>query len=160
MKNIIYIGILISVVSTYASAQWFAPSARVCERYDGLTKDFYHKPTQCMTYNLRNAAQMCHDMGGRLPTINQLVRVMKSCGGKISHIGESNWMYNRKNKAYHACCQRKGFMTDYKGNYWSSSIKNTKDGYWMYLTALFRGAEISFSLTKTDLTRNYVRCVK
>ncbi|CAA6804537.1 MAG: Unknown protein [uncultured Sulfurovum sp.] len=95
----------------------------------------------------RDAQKICRANGGRLPTIDELKKVVTECGGTME-----DFKNNRLNSAYQSCYKNKGFASNY---YWSST---TYVGYTYYAwNVYFNFGSQSYDV-KSD--SNYVRCVR
>ena len=64
------------------------------------------------------AKKICRDSGGRLPSIDELRKVVTDCGGEIKDNSSEEWNRNEKNNSYQSCYKKKGFSSDC---YWSST---------------------------------------
>jgi len=97
--------------STHSTAQkgWLDPTRNICTSKggkissDGVCEADWHQ-----------AKKICKAMGGRLPTIEELRRVITGCGGVVDS-SESN----KKNSNYQSCYQNKGFTAS--NRYWSAT---------------------------------------
>jgi hypothetical protein len=99
------------------------------------------------------AKQLCRDNGGRLPTREELRRVITDCGG----INNQNSLTkdakkNKENDNYHSCYKKKGFTSS---NYWSSTTNMSfgSDAWFVYFVYGYDDWN-----DKTDEYR--VRCVR
>ena len=104
MKKVLYIVIALGMVSTFAGAvEWMYLSAEDCNRYG---KGTCHLGTdRCGCYgDERRAIKTCRMAGGRLPTINELKSVTRSCGVIAKEFG-----YNKLRHAYYNCMSNKRF---------------------------------------------------
>ena len=80
------------------------------------TKSKWFSPTN-KKVTWKKAKEVCRDNGGRLPTREELKRVVINCGGKMKDNNSAASERNRNNDNYQSCYKRKGF-TSY--TYWSS----------------------------------------
>jgi hypothetical protein len=101
----------------------------------------------------KKAKEICRAKGGRLPTREELRKVMTDCGG----ISNSDFLgddakQNRGNSSYQSCYKAKGF-TSY--GYWSSTTNASDSSYAWNVT--FDDGDGYWS-GKTD--EYYVRCVR
>jgi len=72
------------------------------------------------------AKKICSNLGGRLPTISELKRVVTDCGGEVTNDTGAIWDKNANNSSYQSCYQQKGF-TSY--HYWSSTTSASGTSY-------------------------------
>ena len=106
----------------------------------------------------KKAKQICRDNGGRLPTIEELKKVVTGCGGINTTWSDKDWESitnkNIENKSYQACYKRKGFNSS--NYYWSSSIIEGDEEF--ALLVGFNGIVEGF---RKDGSSNFViRCVR
>jgi hypothetical protein len=66
----------------------------------------------------KKAKELCSANGGRLPTLEELKKVVTDCGGEMKDDNIAEWERNRKNASYHNCYKKRGFNSN---NYWSST---------------------------------------
>ena len=77
----------------------------------------------------KKAKELCKDNGGRLPTIEELKKVVIDCGGEMKDDNSAEWKRNKNNDNYQSCYEEKGFKASY---YWSStSFVGFEDGAWV-----------------------------
>jgi len=119
MKKLILVSIASLLLgSTYANAEWVKPTRSACTSNGGKLENGICKA------NWESAKDICRASGARLPTINELRRVITSCGGVVN---ESN--NNTNDPDYQSCYQRRGFS--YKDVYLSSTeYNNDSSGAW------------------------------
>jgi len=99
------------------------PSTSLCLKYNGIISN-----GDC-TAKYDEAYNICQEMDGVLPNIEQLRNIVKKCGCDIEE-NEPPMCKNRENNnSYHACYENAGF-TPFE--YWSST-KNTKDDQMLVL---------------------------
>jgi hypothetical protein len=104
----------------------------------------------------KKAKEICRAKGGRLPSIEELRKVVTDCGGTITTYGDKNWDSltdkNKANKSYQSCYKAKGF-TSY--TYWSSTTvaSDSSDAWLVYF---YYGSD--YWRDKTH--EYYVRCVR
>jgi hypothetical protein len=115
--------------TTYSSAGWVKPTKTVCTSNGGKLDNGICK------VNWKNAKDICQASGARLPTVNELKKVIISCGGG------DDYDNNMNNSDYQSCYQRRGFSN--KDWYWSSTEYNNDssgaqlvnfhdgNGYWL-----------------------------
>ena len=91
--------------------------------------------------------------GGRLPSLDELRKVVSDCGGIKVSDGDKNWSQivkkNEANKSYQKCYKVKGFTPDY---YRSSTIR---DEIYTWMMDFSRG-NIGYD---KDSHRYGVRCI-
>jgi hypothetical protein len=99
------------------------------------------------------AKELCRENGARLPTFEELKKVVTDCGGILNNeIFGADIAKNKKNNRYQKCYKQKGFNSSY---YWSSTTSAFNNDY--AGVVLFRnGLQNSY---RKD-TSNYVRCVR
>jgi len=98
------------------------------------------------------AKKICSNLGGRLPTLDELKRVVIDCGGKMEDDDSDERKGNRNNSSYQSCYQKKGFTSSY---YWSSTTYASDTGYaWV---VYFYGG---YTYYDTKSYNSYVRCVR
>jgi len=127
--------------------KWITPSNSTCRSEGGIL----HKGI-CNT-NWQRAKNICGASGGRLPSVQELIKVVTDCGGNKANLLISAQIENREDLNYQACYQRKGFIAS--DNYWSSSTDATNSNY-AWLVAFDMGAR--YYNSKSDY--GCVRCVK
>jgi hypothetical protein len=104
----------------------------------------------------KKAKEICRAKGGRLPTIEELKKVVTDCGGTITTYGDKNWDSltdkNIANKSYQSCYKKRGFTYYY---YWSSTSNDySSDSAWIIY--FYYGSQ-----NHNDKTDNrYVRCIR
>ena len=99
------------------NSKWIDPTSEYCHKYNGKTNG---KIGICFA-NIDNAKKICSSLGGRLPTLKELKKVIINCGGKIVDILGKEKLVNVNNSNYQSCRKEKGF--DANGiSYWSSDI--------------------------------------
>ena len=128
-------------------SKWITPSDSVCKSNGGNVDSY----SGCFA-NWKNAKKICYASGGRLPTIDELKKVVTDCGGEMKDNNYAEYKRNRNNSSYQSCYKEKGFFDDY----WSASFpaNQTYDGAW---NLYFTDGSVDYNL-KSD---NYlVRCVR
>jgi hypothetical protein len=94
----------------------------------------------------------------RLPTREELAKIVKLCGGMAIKVGDDNWEEiidkNADNKIYGVNYYEKGFSHD---EYWSSTIVGNSGNAW-YLYFYFGGQDNDYGIDKSP--SYYVRCVR
>lgn len=109
MKKILYALMALGMVSTYATAEWVNPPRKACTKNGGKLA-----PGGICESTWHDARRICNTSGARLPTINELRRVVTGCGGEIDDVNN-----NQNDPSYQSCYKRRGF-SDANG-YWSST---------------------------------------
>ena len=114
MKTLLKISLTVMTVSSLVQAapQWIDPPKEICNSNGGGIA----KNGVCQANFLR-AVGICFQLGGQLPTIEQLRNEIESCGGVI------NSRNNENDQAYQSCYKNKGFIP--KAFYWSSSFMSS-----------------------------------
>lgn len=123
------------------SSKWITPSDSDCESNGGEVKS-----DGCYA-TWKEATKICEVSGGRLPSIDELRRVVTDCGGEL---GEDE--KNRNNSEYQSCYKGKGFTFNC---YWSSSVSFINKGTWDMM--FYLGFEDRWN---GKSSRDYVRCVR
>ncbi len=143
MKKLILVSIAsLLLSSTYANAEWVKPTRSVCTSNGGkFVKGI-------CSVDWQNAKNICQASGARLPTIDELRKVITSCGGVVNE--SSN---NINDPDYQSCYQRRGFRD--KDWYWSSTeYNNNSSSAW---GVNFNGGKGTWG-SKSD--QNYALCVR
>ncbi len=101
------------------------------------------------------AKELCENNSGRLPTIEELKKVVVDCGGivtKVSKEGLKIINQNRANKVYQSCYESRGFGSH---SYWSSTryAGNIYDAWYIDFDSGTKNG--SFKYTKV-----YIGCVR
>jgi len=103
-------------------SKWISPKESFCKTKAGTVST----DGLCKT-DAKNAQLMCKAMGGRLPTKEELKRVLNDCEGVVDAYNE-----NIKNTLYQSCYKNKGFSPSYYSYYWTSStVLGRKDYVWV-----------------------------
>jgi len=137
--------------SRSSGLKWLDVSSSTCERYggkmyEGVCKADWHE-----------ANKICSSMSARLPSINELNAVTKTCGGTPARSSSDDWDSitdkNRANSSYQSCYKRKGFGPyDW---YWSStSVSGDTDGTWF---VSFYDGHVGYNYKDSNV---YLRCVR
>jgi hypothetical protein len=106
MKKVVFGIVMMFGLSVFANAEWVTPK--------GVGEE-----------NWEDAKSICQSIGGRLPTKNELEKVITDCGGVV---GDKD--NNKANLAYQSCYKRKGFSSEKW--YWSStSVSGYTDRAWV-----------------------------
>jgi hypothetical protein len=100
----------------------------------------------------KKAKELCSANGGRLPTIEELKKVVTDCGGEMKDYNLAEWERNEKNTYYQNCYKKRGFNSN---GYWSStSLSYNND------TAWFVHFNVGFQNYNGKDNNYYVRCVR
>jgi hypothetical protein len=95
----------------------------------------------------KKAKELCSANGGRLPTIEELGKVVTDCGGVIDA-----WKDNKNNSNYQNCYKKRGFNSS---NYWSSTSNSSYvDAAW--IVDFYYGGQYDYG----KYGSYYVRCVR
>jgi len=134
MKKVVFGTVMMFGLSVFANAEWVTPK--------GVGEE-----------NWEDAKSICQSIGGRLPTTNEVKKVITDCGGIVCGDGVDAYKNNMANSSYQSCYKKKGFSSD--KFYWSStSFSGYIDGAW---AVNFGNGEVYIS--SKDLNK-YLRCVK
>jgi len=98
------------------------------------------------------AKQICRDNGGRLPTLEELKKVVIDCGGEVKYDNSEEWNRNKNNSSYQSCYKKNGF--EY-ADYWSSTMSVSDSSYAWNVRFVFG---ISNCFEKSDVLR--IRCIR
>ena len=101
----------------------------------------------------KKAKEVCIDNGGRLPTLEELKRVVINCGGKMKDNNSAESERNINNDTYQFCYKEKGFTSN--SSSWSSTTNasNTNHVWGVY----FNGG---YTVNLNKFHSFYVRCVR
>jgi len=97
------------------NSEWVSPTEDVCTSNGGKFDNGICEA------DWQNAKSICQASGARLPTIDELQRVVTSCGGVVDDHAN-----NENDPDYQSCYKRRGFD---KGWYWSSTEYNNISSY-------------------------------
>jgi len=127
-------------------SKWIDVTPSICRDNGGKMSDGVCKA------KWSDAERICR-ASGRLPTINELEKVVTNCGG-VSTKNKRNrselWDKNRANQSYQKCYKSKGFSSSY---YWSSS---TYDSNSAWIVGFYDG----YLLDNYKYYYSFVRCVR
>lgn len=140
--------------SSYGSSRskWIDVSSSTCRNNGGEIN------SDGMCYgNWNDSNKICKVSGGRLPSIDELRAVVKSCGGIVVVSDNKIWSKlidrNKANKSYQKCYKSKGFSFDYS---WSSTSYNKISSNYFWVMYFNYGTD-DFSAKGNN---RYVRCVR
>ena len=100
----------------------------------------------------KKAKEICRAKGGRLPTIEELRKVVTDCGGEMKDDNSAEWKRNEENSSYQSCYKAKGFTSN---GYWSSTTR-ASDSFYAWVVYFHDGDD--HRNAKTD--EYSVRCVR
>ena len=129
--------------SSSSSGKWITPSNSVCKSNGGKVDSDGCEATWS------DAKKICSASGGRLPTIDELKKVVTDCGGEMKYGNVAEWKRNSNNSSYQSCYKEKGFS---RGWYWSKTSKNSSQAWYVYFR---HGSDYWHYKTYTS----YVLCV-
>ena len=101
-----------------SAGEWVSPSNEVCTKNGGELS----RGGICYA-KWDDAKRICSNADASLPTIDDLRRVLASCGGKFD-----DYNVHKDDPAFQSCSKKKGFSIS--SHYWSST-KGQFDGYAM-----------------------------
>ena len=127
-------------------SKWITPTQKVCNTNGGKMDG------DTCTANWSDAKNICSASGGRLPSIDELKKIVTDCGGEIEDDNEAEWMRNQNNSSYQSCYKEKGFTSD---GYWSSLIYSSYIGPAWFI--VFNNGHTDFYFKSTNFG---VRCMK
>jgi hypothetical protein len=129
MKKVVFVTVMMFGLSVFANAEWVTPK--------GIGEE-----------NWEDAKSICQSIGGRLPTKNELEKVITDCGGVLKE-----YDYNRANSSYQSCYKRKGFSSE--KYYWSSTSISGSTGY-AWVVGFYVGLVYHYNKDYYG----YLRCVR
>jgi hypothetical protein len=74
----------------------------------------------------KKAKEICRAKGGRMPTKEELRKVVTDCGGEVKDDNSAEWKRNEENSSYQSCYKAKGFTSN---GYWSSTTRASDSSY-------------------------------
>ena len=132
-------------------SKWITPSNNTCKSNGGTVKSNGCKG------NWLDAKNICSASEGRLPTIEELRKIISGCGGRNLKVGngqlKKNTDKNKANLSYQSCYKAKGFTSD---DHWSSSSYVSNDRHAWYVDFKYG---YTYNHNKTH-DEDYVRCVR
>ena len=131
------------------TSKWIKPTNSVCEANGGKIDE--HGVCQA---NWKNATKICSASGGSLPSIDDLKKVVRDCGGILN----SNWRgedlgKNIGNTSYQSCYKKRGFFASYY--YWSSTT-HARNSSVAWIVTFGKGNQYNGGKD----SNYYVRCVR
>lgn len=123
--------------------KWITPSDSKCISYGGKIDE-----NGICQANWNTAKSICSGVGGRLPTFDELKKVLVDCEEIIDKDNR-----NKKDSSYQSCYKSKGFFSS--NDYWSSSTVKSHDGY-AWIMDFVNGGENN----SNKANRDYVRCIR
>ena len=127
--------------------KWISQSAtnNVCKSNGGEIKN------EICEAEWSDAKKICSASGGRLPSVDELKRVVRDCGGEIANDIGAIWDKNAYNSSYQSCYKNKRFSSTY---YWSttSNVSDTNNAWYVHF---YNGDSNNYA--KSNI--NAVRCV-
>ena len=122
--------------------KWITPKDSTCRSKGGkLEKGI-------CSANWQDAKAICRAMGGRLPSVSELNRVITDCEGTVDSAAE-----NKGDPNYQSCYKRKGFAAS--NYYWSSTTYTGYSGH-AGQVSFYYGFQSNLYTTNSF----YVRCVR
>ena len=131
-------------------SKWISPSGKSCKYYGGVLDN-----NGCKA-DWTTAKKICLASEGRLPSRDDLKKVVSTCGGTNISFGDKNWtgitVKNYANKPYQECYKAKGFASFHC---WSSTTyAGVSDSAWG--VDFYRGNQYYGN----KILSGYVRCVR
>jgi len=111
------------------TSKWIVPTNSTCTANGGK---IYKGVCQA---NWKNATKICSASGGRLPSREDLHKVIRDCGG-IADANGDEWTKNRNNSHYQNCYKQRGFSKD--DWYWTST-NYEKDSSYAWFVYFYSG---------------------
>lgn len=127
-----------------STSKWIKPSDSICKANGGK---IYKGVCQA---NWKNATEICRVSGGKLPSRDDLHKVITNCGG-ISDANSDEWSKNQNNSQYRNCYKQKGFSDN--DWYWT---REEKDSSFAWVVRFYGGFDLWFD--KSD--NFYALCVR
>ena len=101
------------------------------------------------------AKKICRNNGGRLPTLEELKKVVTDCGGEMKDKNNAEYKRNKNNNSYQNCYKEKGFNDSYDSYYWSST---SRQSHLTFAWLVYFGYGYTHGYLK--VTSHYVHCVR
>lgn len=144
MKKILFLAAAsLLFTATYAIEEWITPPEKTCTENRGVSSKGICKAS------FPHSNRICREVGGRLPTINELQNVARECGAKDPK------SKNVLGLSYQSCYKEKGFTSN--SSYWSST-RGTYSPNNVLLFNFQTGIIIQDSISMFN--RYKVRCVR
>jgi len=113
-------------VGVTSTSKWITPSSSVCKANGGEID----KHGVCEA-NWKNATKICSASGGKLPTRNDLHKVITDCGGIAGvKLFSDEASKNQKNKSYQSCYKQKRFSNN--NWYWTREEKASSSAWFVF----------------------------
>ncbi|HFU77093.1 MAG TPA: DUF1566 domain-containing protein [Epsilonproteobacteria bacterium] len=104
------------VDSSINNTQWITPTNSTCQANGGKLYKGVCQATWA------DAQKICRASGGRLPSREDLHKVIRACGGIVDE-----WNKNINNSRYQSCYKEKGFSNNY--SYWTRETYKEDSSY-------------------------------
>ena len=101
------------------TSKWLVPTNSTCKANGGKIDKY-----GVCEATWKNATNICSASGGRLPSREDLHKVIRDCGG-IADANSNEWSKNKNNSHYQNCYKQRGFSD--KDWYWTSESKDSSD---------------------------------
>ncbi|CAA6801455.1 MAG: Caspase (Peptidase) [uncultured Sulfurovum sp.] len=118
-------------ITATSTSKWLKPTNSVCKANGGK---IYKGVCQA---NWENAKKICSQSRARLPSKNDLHKVIKDCGG-IADANSDEWGKNYNNSSYQSCYKQKGFSTN--DWYWTRETYE-QDSSYAWIVHFYRGRD-------------------
>jgi hypothetical protein len=131
--------------------KWIGPLKDMCIKYNGIID----RDGNC-EISWSNAKDICHIIGGRLPSLEELKEIVIECGGTYTKFSDTRYRMfieeNMENKDYRLCYTNKGFESYY---YWSSETDSNNSN-----TPLLVGFGAGDESRGDMSVKAYMTCIK
>jgi len=111
---LIVVGLSVYVYPKSHGRHFVTPSKSTCLRHGGR----WNSNFDVCQASWSKAKKICRTSGGRLPSLNEFKRVIRSCGG-VPIDGEK--MGNERHRTNSLCYKRLGIRYIFHGDYWTST---------------------------------------
>ena len=140
-----------STIQSSSTSKWITPNDNICKNNGGKVSK-----NGCEA-DIYDGKKICNALGGRLPSIDELVEVAMTCGVEIVTIDSKNnskkARLNIDNISYQNCYQKKSFS---RGVYWSSDSLYRREEKRFKLFVM-RGAFINY---QDSLDEHLIKCIR